>query len=255
MAATTIRDNTAIGEPDILSVAPAADPNSATPNANTSVAVNLGAYATTGDGRVFRFAYDGGTALVPGTLYQTVATDDVNAHDLTCASVAVGDTNVSVTSTASTLAANALAGGFLTFTGAGGGQTYAISGNTAAAASAFTITLFDPIRTALTTPAADCVFNPYNGVVKQPTTATSAVAGAAIIATAGTQYAWLQTRGPIALQNDNASTIAVGAPVSASTTTAGAVTAYLDGTSPALIGYALEAIEGTQWGLVQLTIE
>ncbi len=255
MSATTSRDNNAVVNPDLLQVAPSADPNTSTPNANTSVSVTVGSYATPGDGRVFRFAYDGGTALVPGELLQAPAQDDTNLHDLTCGTVAVGDTVVSITSTASTLASNALAGGFLTFTGALGGQTYAVATNTAAATSAFTITLADPIRVALTTPSADVTLNPYNGVIKAPTTLTSAVVGGAIVATAGTQYAWIQTRGPIALQNDNQSTIAVGAPVANSVTTAGAVTAYLAGTTPAIVGYALETIEGTQFGLVQLTLE
>ncbi len=252
MANTTIRDNVAVGEPDILV---AVSPNSNGSNTNTYSVSNLGAYCTTGDGRGFRFAYDAGTALVPGYLYQMVAEDTTNIEGLTCATVAVGDTSVSITSTASTLAANALAGGFLTFTGALGGQTYAIKGNTAAAASAFTITLEDPIRVALTTPTADCTFSPYNGIVKQPVTATSAPAGAAIIATAGTQYAWIQTHGPIALKNDGVATIAPGSNVYASITTAGCITKVLAGTTICLVGVAMETITGTKWGLVQLMLD
>ncbi len=255
MANTTIRDNVAVGEPDILLVAPSSDPNGATPNANTSVSMNVGAFATSGDGRGFRFAYDGGTALVPGKLYQAAAEDDTNLHDLTCATVAVNDTTVSVTSTNSTIAADFLAGGLLTFTGALGGQTYAISGNTAAASSAFTITLADPIRVALTTPSADVCLNPYQNIIVNPISATSAPVGAAIVATAGTQYAWVQTQGVIALPNDGASTISPGTMVAASVTTAGAITHFLNGTTPCIVGVAMETIEGTQWGLVKLNLE
>ncbi len=252
MSSTTIRDNVAIGEPNLTG---AVSPNSNGSSMNTYSVSNVGAFATSGDGRSFRFAYDGGTALVAGALLQGTATDDTNLHDLTCASVAVNDTTVSITSTASTIAANALAGGYLTFTGSGGGQTYAIAGNTAAASSAFTITLADPIRVALTTPAADTIYSQFYGVVAMPTTATSTPIGAALVATAGTQFAWIQTEGPIALQNDNTSTIAVGAPVTFSASTAGYITAASNHTTQAIVGFALEAIEGTQFGLVQLMLD
>ncbi len=252
MASTNIRDNVAVGEPDILTAITPTTNGTAQQQYSVS---NVGAYATTGDGRGFRFAYDGGTALSAGYLYQAAAEDATNLHGLTCATVAVGDTSVSVTSTASTIAANALAGGLLTFTGASGGQTYSISGNTAAASSAFTITLSDPIRTALTTPSADCAYNPYWNIVKNPTTATSAPIGAAIIATSGTQYAWVQTQGVIALPNDNQSTISPGTIVAASVNTAGAITHFLNGTTPCIVGIAMETISGTKWGLVKLQLE
>lgn len=236
---TTIRDNVAIGEPDILI-------------ASSVASNNLGAKCTSGDGRSFRFSYDGGTALVPGMLYQAVAQDDTNLHDLTCASVSVGDTVVSVTSTASTIAANALAGGFLTFTN--GGQTYAIAGNTSASSSAFSITLSDPIRVAISSPLADVALNSCNNIVINPTTATSAPVGAAIISTSGSQYAWLQTEGIIALKNDGVSTINAGSMVAASITTAGNITKFLAGTTPCIVGVAMETIESTEYGLVKISL-
>ncbi len=247
MASTSLRDNVATGYPDLTTTSNVA---AGLPTYQSSV----GAVGTSGDNRKFVWSYDGGTALVAGHLYQAPAQNDTSLHDLTCASVAVGDRTVSVTSTASTVTLDELNGGYLTFTGAGGGQTYAIAGNSAATGAAFTITLADPIRVALTTPLADTMVSPYYGVVANPTTATAAPVGAAVVATAGTQYAWLQTTGVIALQNDGASTIAPGDLVAASVTTAGEVTAFLAGTTPAIVGIAMETIEGTQFGFVKLTL-
>lgn len=252
MAKTSIRGNVATGYPDLLTA------NSVSAGLPTT-AKAVGAKAFTGDGREYIWAYDGGTALVAGKVYQSPAEDDTNLHDLTLASVAVGDTSVSVTSTASTIAANALAGGFLVLTASGGkGDYYSISGNTAAAASAFTIQLSDPIRVAATTPTADVSLNPYNGVILMPATATGAAVGVAAVATSGTQYAWLQTKGVCAVKNDGTATINPGDYVGPSIGTTGTVRALtFAGTTAMLtsIGVALETIEGTEWGFVQLNIQ
>ncbi len=258
MASTTIRDNVAIGEPDLTI---AVSPNSNGSNQDQYSVSNVGAYATSGDGRTFRFAYDGGTALVPGYLYQAAAQDDTNLHDYTLAVNSVGDTLVSVTSTAATLAANALAGGQLVITDAttGAGISYGIAGNTAAAASAFTITLADPIRVATTgTVHADAVLNPFWSIIEAPTALTAAPVGVAVVATAGTQYAWIQTSGVVAVKNDGIGTINPGDYVAPSQTTAGTVAALpFSGTTALLcaVGIAMETIEATQWGFIKLMLE
>lgn len=248
MAQTTIRDNVAIGEPDLLI---AASPNG---SQNYSV-MSLGAFATSGDGRGFRFAYDGGTALVPGALYQAPiqVTGDEN---LTSTGNIIGDTLV-VLGASLTIASDALAGGSLVVRkGTGQGNTYQILSNLACTSAACNITLADAIRVATDSSSVIDVYpaNPYKGVVINPTTATSAPVGAAIIATAGTQYAWLQVEGVIGLQNDGASTINPGQAVAASVTTAGTVTKFLAGTTPYIVGVAMTTISGTNWGLVKLSL-
>ena len=254
MANTTLRDNIAVGEPDVLVTAPAADPNSVTPGANTSVSTNLGAFGTSGDGRGFRFAYDGGTALVPGVLYQ-MNPQTTSFENQTSTGNATGDITVTLGSSL-TATAGQFAGGFLVVrSGAGAGNTYSIQNNLASSASALTITLADPFRVATTSASVIDIYpNPYNGIVKMPTTATAAPVGAAIVATSGSQYAWVQTEGVIALQNDGVSTINPGELVAASVTTDGNVTAFLAGTTPAIVGTAVTTISGTNWGLVKLNL-
>jgi len=106
--------------------------------------------------------------------------------------------------TVSTIALNRLAGGYLMLTDdAGEGYSYKIKGNTVQSTTDAThiyttITLYDPLKVAVTT-ATDCclVGNPYKSVVE------GAVAlkpiGAAVVPTTGTTaecYFWVQTKGP-----------------------------------------------------------
>lgn len=256
MARTTIRDNVAIGQPDIPYVAPSADPNTSTPNANTSVPTPLGAFCTAGDGRGYRFAYDGGTALVAGTLYQ-MNPQTTSFENQTSTGNNVGDTTVTLGSSL-TATANQFAGGFLVVRkGAGQGQFYAIQSNLASSSAALTLVLDDPFVVATNSSSVIDIYpNPYNGVVPFPTTATSAPAGVAVTATAGTQYAWIQTLGVVAVQNDNAATISPGQGVAASVTTAGQVTKFTtSGSTPTYIGIAVTTISGTNWGLIQLQLD
>ncbi len=221
--------------------------------ASSTQSVDLGAYANTGDGREFRYAYDGGTALVAGKLYQGPAQDTTNYQNLAVAAAAAGATQVILTGSL-TIAANALTGGLLIVSVAPGqGQTYEIASNTAvSAATGCVLTLADPIRVALTTSSrVDVQPNPFNGVVVQPTTQTSLPVGVAVKATSGTQYAWLQTHGEVGVLASGA--ITAGQPVAVSTTVAGAVQAATSGTQT-IIGYAVTGIADTEYGLVYLNI-
>lgn len=227
------------------------DVNSSSATAGT----DLGAYATTGDGRGFRYCLVGATALVPGKAYQAAAEDTTNQQALTVANLAVGATSV-VTSTTVTLAKDLLAGGFLTINSAttGAGYTYKIKGNTAASAAVTTFTLEEPIQVATTgTTVVDVKVNPYASIVVAPTTQTSCVVGVASYPVTALYYGWVQTHGPAALLAQG--TITVGtyiAPAASSVTGTGVSSAA--GTLPA-IGFALTGIASTDYGLVFLTID
>lgn len=163
---------------------------------------DLGAYATTGDSRGFRYCLMGGVTAVPGKVYQGPAQDTTNQNPsggLAVSAAAIGATQVTLTGSL-TLAANLLAGGFMSVAVTPGqGYTYKVKGNTAvSAAASCVVTLEDPILVALTT-SSKVVFqlNPYSGVVVAPATMTSAITGVPVYPITNAQYGWLQTHGPV----------------------------------------------------------
>lgn len=213
---------------------------------------DLGAFATTGDGREFRYVKAGASALVPGTLVQAPAQTTAN-QDLGVVAASIGAKTLTVASS-TTVTANALTGGFVaTTTGTGYGYAYKIAGNLASAASSLVITLEDPIVVALdTTTKVDLVPSPYNGVVVNPTTASSAPLGAAITAIPASNYGWIQTKGVVPLTASGALTVGLG--VAPSTATAGNVIASTTFTAsvPGQIGFAVTGVAANETGLVDL---
>lgn len=216
----------------------------------TSVATaihSLGEVIFTNDGRSFRYAKAGATALVAGTLQQAKA--ETTAHqNLVAAAAAIGATEI-VTS-AITVTENQYAGGYLLVSiTPGEGYQYKIKGHAAATSAAVTLTLEDAIVVALTTASNyDLVTNPYSAVVINPTTATSAPVGVAVHTIAASEFGWLQTGGVANILNDAGSV--VGTNVSASNATAGAVEASV--TAQAAIGIAVTGVATTDFGAVKL---
>lgn len=161
---------------------------------------DVGAFVTTGDGRYFRYFLNGAVTAVVGKVFQGPAEDAVNqspAGGLSVAAAAVGATTVTTTS-AVTLAANLIAGGFLSVAIAPGqGQNLKIKSHPAVTAAAVTFTLEDALQVALTTASKVVVHkNVYDQCVIAPATLTAAVAGVSIFAVVNAQYGWLQTHGP-----------------------------------------------------------
>jgi hypothetical protein len=161
----------------------------------------VGSYVETAEGRGFRYAKIGAVATVAGKVYQGVALDATNLQPSgglgVSAAQAIGDTSVTI-STSTTVAANLLAGGYLSVdVTPGQGYLYKIRSNTVTAgATGLVITLDDPLIVALTTSSKVIVAqHPYNGVVIEPGTPTAAIAGVAHRVTTAGSYGWLQTRG------------------------------------------------------------
>ena len=163
--------------------------------------IDLGALATTGDGRSFRYFLNGALATVAGKVYQGPAQDATNqspAGGLATAAATAGTYAVTLTGTL-TLAKDLLAGGFMSVAVTPGlGYTYKIKGNTAVVAAAnCVVTLEDPIKVAFTTATSVVMHkNPYNGCVVAPTTLTAAPVGIATTVVTAAYYGWLQTHGP-----------------------------------------------------------
>lgn len=215
---------------------------------SSSEATQLGAKATTGDGRNFRFVTAGAVALVPGKLQQAPAEVTGN-QNVAVAAADIGATSITTTTTL-TLTANQLAGGYaIVSTSTGAGYQYKIASHAAVTGAVVTLYLEDPIIVALTTSSRlDLIASPYGAVVVNPATATSAPIGVAVAATPIGYYGWVQTSGPATVLADG--TVVVGTAVVASNATAGAVEA-LTGVQAA-IGNAITGIATTEYGAVDL---
>lgn len=215
---------------------------------STTQSADLGALAFSADGRAFRYALAGGTALVAGKLQQSAA-ETTGWENLTAVAAAVGDTTIASTSTV-TVTANQLAGGYALITVTPGvGQVYQISGHAAYSAAAPTLSISDPIRVALTTTSRiDLVANPYSAVIVNPATASSTPIGVAMTNAALSTYCWLQVGGVANILNDGGST--VGTNVSASNAVAGAVEAAV--TAQAAVGVAMTGISDTEYGAIKI---
>lgn len=238
---------------------------------STVQGADLGSTMTTGDGRFFRYAYAGATALVAGTVVQgparianhlqltptaTAATTTVNTGAALLTGLGSYPT-VQVTLGATAATANYYAGGTLNVTldgGSGGlpGFQYQIQSHPAAlSGGTLVLTLSDAIQNLITTSAKiDLVPNPNNGVVIYPTTGTGAVAGVAVTSTPINNYGWIQVGGNASVLNDAGGAITVGNTVIPSTSVAGAVKSAT-GTLP-VIGVAATGITASQNGTVKL---
>lgn len=223
----------------------------------TTQGTDLGARATTGDGRVYRYALNGAVAVLPGKVYQGAAQDTTNQNPsggISVAAAAVGATQITLTSSL-TLAANLLSGGFMSVNVTPGqGYTYKVRSNTAVAAAAnCVVTLEDPIQVALTT-ASKVVFSlgAYNGIVVTPATLTAAIAGVGVSPIAVGGYGWIQTRGPVSalVAGTPAVGTGVGCPAAG---TIGAFGAQVAG--GAIAGHMLGTGVAAEYDLVQLCLD
>jgi len=216
-------------------------------SSSATAAHRIGETVSANNGNVYRYSKAGAVALVPGTLQQGPA--EVTAHqNLTAAAAAIGETTI-VTSAITTTADQYLNGWLVVTVTPGQGYNYAIKSNTVGTSAACTLTLEDGIQVALTTSSRyDLVANPNNGVVINPTTATSCPSGVAIYPVAIGAFGWLQIGGVATILSDGGST--VGTNVSASNATAGAVEAAV--TAQAAIGVAVTGVATTEYGSFRL---
>ena len=218
---------------------------------------DIGAFATTGDGRGFRYSLVGAVTVVPGKVYQGPAQDTTNLNPsggLAVAAAAIGATQVTLTGSL-TLTANQLAGAIMVVNVTpGAGYTYKVKGNTAVTSAAnCVVTLEDPIWVALTT-SSTVVFalNTYSGTVVAPATLTSSVAGVYITPITNAYYGWIQTHGPVGCLETGTGTVGTQLGVLIGGTI-GSLAPAIAGTN--VVAYALGTCITTNYGLVFLTID
>ena len=172
----------------------------------------LGTRAVTPDGRVFRWALNGGVALEAGKLVQTAAEihSSVFVNGLTVVNTtSTGVTTITVLMATTILAANIYADGDLTVDTSPGQAMYRIKSHQAAGSAEnaeFTLYESDEIKNALTSGTTLVGFkrNPYTSVIITPTTITGRVIGATPINVAIGGYFWLQTWGVALVNMDQA---------------------------------------------------
>lgn len=220
---------------------------------SSTAAQDLGAVASTGDGREFRYVKAGGTALVPGKLQQAPAVIANLQNVAVTTSTAAGDKSITLTISSTTITAGELVGGYVAINaGTGLGQIAKISNHTAGTITTLVLTLEDALATATSSSDSKaCVLqSPYNGVIVNPTTPTGKPVGVAIGAIPAGYFGWIQTKGLCSVLNDSATT--VGLAIAPSQSVAGAV--KTGATTLDSIGSAAQAGVNTEYRLADLRL-
>lgn len=214
---------------------------------------NLGEVVFANDGRAYRYAKAGGTALVAGNLQQSQA-QDTDTQDMTAVAASVGDLSIASTTTV-TVTANEYAEGFILVSVTPGvGRLYKIKGHIAYTSAAPTFNLFEEVKVALTTTSRlDALANPYAATVVAPTTFTGPAVGVAVHPIAASEFGWIQVLGVTNVLADGA--LVIGEPVIRSNGTAGSVEpATTTFTVQGTVGLAQTAVSTTEYGAVNLKL-
>lgn len=225
-------------------------------SSSTVQTMPLGAYMETSDGRGFRYFKNGGTATVAGKVYQSSALDATNLQPsggLAVDAQAIGSVTLT-SSTSTTIAVNALAGGYVsTNVTPGQGYLYRIKSNTATAGAAgLVITLEDPLIVATTASSKMIVTpHPYSGTVIEPGTPTGVIVGVAHCIVAANAFGWMQVKGAasVLFTGTGAAGKAVG---SLSGGTSGSAAPAIAATN--ILGYHIATGVTAEYALVYLTI-
>ena len=162
----------------------------------------LGTIGFTPDGRMFRWAFSGGS-IAAGRLVATPVF--ATAHDLDLAvqtAGVVGDMVQRLTIGGAEIAENAFEDGYLWYNDVGGeGTSYSIRTHPLILTGATGLfTMWEPLRIAtLTTSQAGLAPNHFLDVVINPATQTQRVVGVTPVTVADNTYFWAQVRGPAAV--------------------------------------------------------
>lgn len=197
------------------------------------------------NGKMYRYALTGASALVVGNMLQSIAVDTQFTNMAVPAAVATGlaaGSAVTITNGTTALTGGELSGGSLSvYTTPGLCEEYTILGNGAAlSGAALNLYLDRPIRTAWTTSTkVNARYSPWYKVIQSPaTTLTGTPAGNAIYATPAAAYSYIQTHG-VGVALSDATSIIVGSEIAVPSGTAGAATLGVAGLPT--VGYANQA--------------
>ena len=225
----------------------------------------LGTQLIVQDGRKFRFAQAGATALVAGDLQQAAA--NVPNH-VGVAPIGFTDTTINNLNSrlidwtpggATAAVLNYYAGGYVIVdTGPGNGYMYLVDSHLAIPASTatveFNLAAGHALQVAFTSATRlSAISNPYKSVIISPTTITREPVGVAIKPLAISAYGWLQTRGAAAVAGQG--TLVIGDPCMRSTTTAGAIAPVVAAAAGMPLGWIMRVAATTLHQSVFLSID
>lgn len=207
----------------------------------------LGSIYIAEDGRIFRYALAGGTALVAGALVQsntTYTTSHVSARATSAPRIGSqaqkGTSAIGCTTTTTSLAANALKEGYFSQVTAGAGFCDQISGHpavTAGTAADFTVKSPFPASISVGTLRATVYPNLYDGVIVAAAAPSKPVLGIPQFDVSANAYFWLLVRGISICRRQG--TPVEAEPLMPSASTAGALTPWVisvTGTTAAISG-------------------
>ncbi len=207
-------------------------------------------------GKAFRYALNGGSALVAGNLLQEAVRDTQFVNMAVGTAGAVGDAFIQVTNGTTTVVPQQYRGGSIHIYTAGTdliGDEYTILDVTGTLTSggAMKVWIDRPLRYAVTTSATvNMIPSPWAGVIQAPaSTLTGMVVGGAIYAIPAStstvfQYGWVQTHGVFNALSDG-QTAVIGSDLGAPSATAGSTTVYAAGSGHQRVGiYRIAAVLG-----------
>lgn len=225
----------------------------------------LGQLAETPDGRLFRYALNGGVIMVAHKLYQSVVTS-ANFDTLAIGTnAAVGDKTLALTGLGDAVAEDYFAFGQAVIEETLG-TAYPIKSHPAdgTGSTATTLTFQDgvTIQKALTagSETVNIILSPYKSIIITPGTGqqTALVVGIPLVVTGLANYCWIQTHGLVNVLADSGTGWTAGQAVRPSTEDAGAVE-FLDASDneadSGIIGKCPYAGVDTTFAPIFLTLE
>jgi hypothetical protein len=225
----------------------------------------LGTLLVYNDGRKYRYAKNGGTALVKNLMNSAEDQDAklvAETQTTSGANVDVGDVEIVVDiTTGISLAENELVGGTVfveSSTAIGDDYQIIASKLDASDDTLLRLRLRNPIRTDWSaTTVITIMKSPWMEVDVFPTTAVNRAVGVNKIAVTASYFCWLQTGGPCALVVDNGDTTVKGEPGGAPGTTgaAGEIGVVANDGTDQVWGTIMYGIAGDGVGLVWLTLD
>jgi len=244
-----------------LPIYPNTDTPSHTPGQiSTTKIYPLGTKLESRDGRVWRYAYAGGTQLSPALMGQSeaIAAEAINEVQ-TGYTTNIGDTSITILlTTSSGITDGDLIDGWLLVTdGDGEGHYYRIQNNVwTTGDTVMALTLYEPILVATAaTSEVTVIKNLYNGVIVAPTTLTGICVGVPNVTVTANNYYWAQRRGPCAMVVDTGETLVVGQPVGYPETIAVAGAAGIPTITDEIWGTVIQIGAAGESAMVELKLE
>jgi len=247
---------TGVGPSDLIIGKSGSQYGTANPYAESATALfPLGSKLIYGN-NVYRYVGIGGTAVTAGKLLQQPAVVSDHANMSATATVAAGETAISVETGGTDITLNQYAGGYLWVNDVNGeGQMLRVKSNPAhdhSADPSIVITCYDALATALTTNSQlTLLADPSNDLIVAPAAETGAIMGATVIDLTADYYGWAVMSGPAALLT--VGTLVVGNAAVRSGGTAGGVAPATDNVLME-IGDVMAVSANTEYSLINMNL-